>query len=168
MTTDNLILLLHGGSLHSSSTRFYENRARSTAIPASSSHYDQDTATTIPFALLTAVILLWGAQQTINIMTLGGLALAIGILVDEATVTIENIHTHLAQGKRTARAVLDASREVIIPLLLAMLSILAVFVPSFFMVGVTRSLFVPLSLAVGFSMVASYLLASSLVPVMAT
>jgi multidrug efflux pump subunit AcrB len=124
-------------------------------------------ATTIPFALLAAVILLWGSQQTINIMTLGGLALAIGILVDEATVTIENIHTHLAQGKGTARGVLDASREVIIPRLLAMLSVLAVFVPSFFMVGVTRSLFVPLSLAVGFSMMASYFLSSSLVPVMA-
>jgi multidrug efflux pump subunit AcrB len=123
--------------------------------------------TTIPFALLSAVILLWGAQQTINIMTLGGLALAIGILVDEATVSIENIHTHIAQGKNTARAVLDASREVLIPRLLAMLSVLAVFMPSFFMVGVTRSLFVPLSLAVGFSMMASYFLSSSLVPVMA-
>lgn len=122
--------------------------------------------TTIPFALLSAVILLWGAQQTINIMTLGGLALAIGILVDEATVTIENIHTHLTHDKGTARAVLDASREVIIPRLLAMLSVLAVFVPSFFMVGITRSLFVPLSLAVGFSMMASYFLSSSLVPVM--
>jgi len=123
--------------------------------------------TTIPFALLSAVILLWSAQQTINIMTLGGLALAIGILVDEATVTIENIHTHISQGNKIARGVLDASREVIIPRLLAMLSVLAVFMPSFFMVGVTRSLFVPLSLAVGFSMMASYFLASSLVPVMA-
>jgi multidrug efflux pump subunit AcrB len=123
--------------------------------------------TTIPFALLTAVVLLWDTQQSINIMTLGGLALAVGILVDEATVTIENIHTHLNLEKKTARAVLDASREVIIPRLLAMLSILAVFVPSFFMVGVTRSLFVPLSLAVGFSMLASYFLSSSLVPVMA-
>ncbi len=123
--------------------------------------------TTIPFALLSAVILLWGAQQTINIMTLGGLALAIGILVDEATVTIENIHTHISQGKKTARGVLDASREVIVPRLLAMLSVLAVFMPSFFMVGVARSLFVPLSFAVGFSMMASYFLSSSLVPVMA-
>ena len=122
--------------------------------------------TTIPFALLTAVILLWSTQQSINIMTLGGLALAIGILVDEATVTIENIHTHLTRGEKIARAVLDASREVIIPRLLAMLSILAVFVPSFFMVGVTRSLFVPLSLAVGFSATASYFLSSSVVPVL--
>ncbi|MDR1990208.1 MAG: efflux RND transporter permease subunit [Acidobacteriaceae bacterium] len=121
---------------------------------------------TIPFALLTAVIALWGAGQTINIMTLGGLALAVGVLVDEATVAIENIHTHLAAGKPVARAVLDASGEVVVPRLLAMLSVVAVFVPSFFMTGVSRSLFIPLSLAVGFSMVASFLLSSSLVPVL--
>ena len=124
--------------------------------------------TTIPFALLTAVVSLWGARQTINIMTLGGLALAVGILVDEATVAIENIHSHLARGKPRARAVLEASREVVIPRLLAMLCVLAVFVPSFFMVGVARSLFVPLSLAVGFAMMGSYFLSSSLVPVMST
>ena len=121
---------------------------------------------TIPFALLAAVVALWGAGQTINIMTLGGLALAVGILVDEATVAIENIHTHLARGTPVARAVLDASGEVVVPRLLAMLSVVAVFVPSFFMTGVSRSLFVPLSLAVGFSMIASFLLASSLVPVL--
>jgi multidrug efflux pump subunit AcrB len=121
---------------------------------------------TIPFALLAAVIALWGAGQTINIMTLGGLALAVGILVDEATVAIENIHTHLSRGTPVARAVLDASGEVVVPRLLAMLSVVAVFVPSFFMTGVSRSLFVPLSLAVGFAMIASFLLASSLVPVL--
>ena len=99
-------------------------------------------------------------------MTLGGLALAVGILVDEATVSVENIHTHLARGAQVARGVLDASGEVVTPRLLAMLSIVAVFVPSFFMTGVSRSLFVPLSLAVGFAMVASYLLSSSLVPVL--
>jgi multidrug efflux pump subunit AcrB len=121
---------------------------------------------TIPFALLAAVVALWGAGQTINIMTLGGLALAVGILVDEATVAIENIHTHLARGTPPARAVLDASGEVVVPRLLAMLAVVAVFVPSFFMTGVTRSLFVPLSLAVGFAMVASFLLSSSLVPVL--
>jgi RND family efflux transporter MFP subunit len=121
---------------------------------------------TIPFALLAAVVLLWGAGQTINIMTLGGLALAVGILVDEATVAIENIHTHLGRGAPRARAVLDGSREVIVPRLLAMLSVLAVFVPSFFMTGVARSLFVPLSLAVGFAMLASYFLSSTLVPVL--
>ena len=124
--------------------------------------------TTIPFALLTAVVALWGAGQTINTMTLGGLALAVGILVDEATVAIENIHTHLGQGVPHAKAVLDASREVVIPRLLAMLCVLSVFVPSFFMTGVAKSLFVPLALSVGFAMAASYFLSSSLVPVMST
>src|SRR5471032_916143 len=123
--------------------------------------------TTIPFALLAAVVALWGAGQTLNIMTLGGLALAVGILVDEATVAIENIHTHIARGEPVARAVLDASGEVVVPRLLAMLSVVAVFVPSFFMTGVSQSLFVPLSLAVGCAMIASFLLSSSLVPVMA-
>ena len=121
---------------------------------------------TIPFALLTAVVALWGTGQTINIMTLGGLALAVGILVDEGTVAIENIHTHLARGASIARGVLDASGEVVVPRLLAMFSVVAVFVPSFFMTGVSQSLFVPLSLAVGFSMIASFFLASSLVPVL--
>jgi multidrug efflux pump subunit AcrB len=121
---------------------------------------------TIPFALLVAVVALWATGQTINIMTLGGLALAIGVLVDEGTVLLENIHVHLAAGEPKARAVLEASREVAIPRLLAMLCVLAVFLPSFFMVGPARSLFVPLSLAVGFSMGASYLLSSSLVPVL--
>jgi multidrug efflux pump subunit AcrB len=122
--------------------------------------------TTIPFALLTAVVALWSAGQTINTMTLGGLALAVGILVDEATVAIENVHTHLGLGVPHARAVLEASREVVIPRLLAMLCVLSVFVPSFFMTGIARSLFVPLSLSVGFAMAASYFLSSSLVPVM--
>ena len=121
---------------------------------------------TIPFALLMAVVALWAAGQTINIMTLGGLALAVGVLVDEGTVLLENIHVHLAQGETKGRAVLEASREVAIPRLLAMLSVLAVFLPSFFMVGPARSLFVPLSLAVGFAMGASYLLSSALVPVL--
>jgi multidrug efflux pump subunit AcrB len=121
---------------------------------------------TIPFALVTAVVLLRLTGQTINIMTLGGLALAVGVLVDEGTVLMENIHVHLAQGEKKAQAVLAASREVAIPRLLAMLSVLAVFLPSFFMTGPAQSLFVPLSLAVGFSMGASYLLSSSLVPVL--
>ncbi|HEY3128677.1 MAG TPA: efflux RND transporter permease subunit, partial [Acidobacteriota bacterium] len=123
---------------------------------------------TIPFALLAALVGLWLAGQTVNIMTLGGLALAIGILVDEATVAIENIHTHLERREPRARAVLEAGRETVTPLLLAMLSVLAVFVPSLFMVGITRALFVPLSLAVGFAMLASYVLATTLVPVMAS
>jgi multidrug efflux pump subunit AcrB len=101
-------------------------------------------------------------------MTLGGLALAVGILVDESTVAIENIHVHLARGQQPARAVLNSGGEVAVPRLVAMLSVLAVFIPSFFMVGVGRALFVPLALAVGFAMAASYLLASTFVPVLAT
>jgi multidrug efflux pump subunit AcrB len=119
----------------------------------------------IPFALLAAVVLLWAAGQTINIMTLGGLALAVGVLVDEATVEIENIHSRMVAGVSPARAVVEACSRTAIARLLSMLCILAVFVPSFFMVGVGRQLFVPLSLAVAFSMIASYLLSSSLVPV---
>jgi len=122
---------------------------------------------TIPFALLTAVVLLRLTGQTINIMTLGGLALSVGVLVDEGTVLLENIHVHLDNGENTARAVLLASREVAVPRFLAMLCVLAVFIPSFFMTGPAQSLFLPLSLAVGFAMGASYLLSSSLVPVLA-
>ena len=122
---------------------------------------------TIPFALLAALVGLWLTGQTVNIMTLGGLALAIGILVDEATVAIENIHVHLARGEPKMKAVFDAARETITPRLLAMLAILAVFAPSFLMVGVSRALFVPLSLAVGLAMLASYSLSNTLVPVLA-
>ncbi len=119
----------------------------------------------IPFALLAAVILLWAAGQTINIMTLGGLALAIGVLVDEATVEVENIHSQRGRGGSIAQAVYKATKQTALARLLSMLCILAVFVPSFFMVGVARQLFVPLSLAVGFAMISSYLLSSTLVPV---
>jgi multidrug efflux pump subunit AcrB len=122
----------------------------------------------IPFALLSAVLLLWASGQTINIMTLGGLALAVGVLVDEATVEIENIHTQMLPAVSRARAVVEACSRTALARLLSMFCILAVFVPSFFMVGVSRQLFVPLSLAVGFSMIASYLLSSSLVPVFST
>src|SRR5919205_1744224 len=122
----------------------------------------------IPFALLSAVILLWLTGQTINIMTLGGLALAVGVLVDEATVEIENIHTRMLPGVSRARAVVEACSRTALARLLSMVCVLAVFVPSFFMAGVGRQLFVPLSLAVGFSMVASYLLSSTLVPVFST
>ena len=122
---------------------------------------------TIPFALLTAVVLLRLSGQTINIMTLGGLALAVGVLVDEGTVLLENIHVHLDHGEPVARAVHLASREVATPRLLAMLCVMSVFIPSFFMTGVAQSLFLPLSLAVGFAMGASYLLSSTLVPVLA-
>ena len=122
----------------------------------------------IPFALLAAVVFLWAAGQTINIMTLGGLALAVGVLVDEATVEIENIHTRMLPGVSRARAVVEACSRTAMARLLSMFSILAVFVPSFFMIGVGRQLFVPLSLAVAFSMIASYLLSSTLVPVFST
>lgn len=124
--------------------------------------------TTIPVALLSAVVALWAAGQSFNLMTLGGLTLAIGILVDESVVAVENIHTHLGQGKGVARSVLEASREVVIPRLLAMLSVVSVFAPSFFMAGVARAMFVPLALAVAFAMIASYFLASSLVPILET
>ena len=98
-------------------------------------------------------------------MTLGGLALAVGILVDEATVTVENIHTHLSRREPPGLAAYDATAETVLPRLLAMLCVVAVFIPAFFMVGAARALFVPLALAVGFSMMASYLLSSTLVPV---
>jgi multidrug efflux pump subunit AcrB len=121
---------------------------------------------TIPFSLLAAVIGLRLVGQTINIMTVGGLALAVGILVDESTVAIENIHTHLGRRKPAARAVVDAMHEVLLPRFLAMLCVLAVFIPALFMVGVGRALFPPLALAVAFSMIASFLLSSTLVPVL--
>ncbi len=122
--------------------------------------------TTIPLSLLAAIVGLWFTNQTINIQTLSGLALSIGILVDEATVNIENIHSHLAMGVQKARAIFDACVETMVPQLLAMLSVVAVFIPSFFMVGITRELFIPLSLSVGFAMIASTILASTLVPIM--
>ncbi|HET7132394.1 MAG TPA: efflux RND transporter permease subunit, partial [Gammaproteobacteria bacterium] len=120
----------------------------------------------IPLALLGAVVALWLTGQTVNIMTLGGLALAIGVLVDMSTVVVENVHTHLAAGKSAARAAVDSGREVALPLLIAMLCVLAVFVPSLFMVGAARAMFLPLSLAVGFAMVFSYLLSSTFVPIL--
>ena len=121
----------------------------------------------IPIALLAAVLALWLSGQSINIMTLGGLALAVGILVDMSTVAIENIHTHVARGVAIERAVADSGREVALPLLIAMLCVVAVFLPSFGMEGPAKALFLPLSLAVGFSMAASYVLASTMVPVLA-
>ena len=120
----------------------------------------------VPFSLVTAVVGLWLSNQTINIMTLGGLALAVGILVDEATVEIENIHRNVETSPSVAAAAFDATLQTLAPRFLAMLSILAVFVPSFLMVGVTRSLFVPLSISVGFAMIASFVLSSTLVPIL--
>ncbi|MFD2033394.1 efflux RND transporter permease subunit [Belliella marina] len=120
---------------------------------------------TIPLALLSSIVFLNLAGQTLNIMTLVGLALSIGVLVDEATVTIENIHRHLEMGKSLPKAIIDGTREIVIPKLLIVFSILAVFVPSFFMSGVPRSMFMPLSLAVGFAMIASFVLSQTFVPV---
>ncbi len=119
----------------------------------------------IPLAIMSSVVGLWLCGQTINLMTLGGLALAVGILVDEATVEIENIHTQFHHTNSVARAVRLGNAQTAVPRLLAMLCILAVFVPSFFMEGAARELFVPLSLSVGFAMIASYLLSSTFVPV---
>jgi multidrug efflux pump subunit AcrB len=120
----------------------------------------------IPIALLAAVFALWVSGQSIHLMTLGGLALAVGILVDEATVAIENIHAHLARGVPLARAALDATRETTGPRFLAMLCVLAVFTPALFMAGAAKALFTPLALAVGFAMIASYILSSTLVPIL--
>ena len=122
----------------------------------------------IPFALLGAVVALWLTGQTINLMTLGGLALAVGILVDEATVEVENIHTQFEHTPNIARAVRRGNAQTAVPRLLAMLCVLAVFIPSFFMQGAAKALFVPLSLAVGFSMITSYILSSTFVPVMSS
>jgi multidrug efflux pump subunit AcrB len=120
---------------------------------------------TIPVSILSAVLGLKLAGQTINIMTLSGLALAVGILVDEATVTIENIHQHLEMGKTKRQAVLDACLEISFAKLLILLCILAVFAPSFVMTGVPRAMFLPLSMAIGFAMIVSFLASQTLVPV---
>lgn len=120
---------------------------------------------TIPLALLSAIICLRIFGQSLNVMTLGGLALAIGILVDESTVTIENIHHHQELGKSKSKAIWDACREIALPKLLILLCVIAVFVPALFMTGIPGSMFLPLSLAVGFAMIASFLLSQTVVPV---
>ncbi|MVT09401.1 efflux RND transporter permease subunit [Chitinophaga tropicalis] len=122
---------------------------------------------TIPTSVIAAVLCLKIAGQTINIMTLSGLALAIGILVDESTVTIENIHQHLDMGKPKGLAIWDACKEIAFPKLLILFCILAVFAPAFTMGGIPGSLFLPLALAIGFAMVISYFLAQTFVPIMA-
>jgi multidrug efflux pump subunit AcrB len=121
---------------------------------------------TIPVSILIGVLLLGLFGQTINIMTLSGLALAIGILVDQATVTIENIHQHLEMGKNKAQAIYDACEEISFPLLLILLCILAVFAPSFMMKGVPKAMFLPLSMSIGLTMIVSYIIAQTLVPIL--
>ncbi|MEM5368565.1 efflux RND transporter permease subunit [Paraburkholderia azotifigens] len=124
-------------------------------------------AISIPLSILTSLIALHALGQTINIMTLGGLALAVGILVDDATVTIENIERHLHLGTNLHDAILDGAGEIAIPALVSTLCICIVFVPMFFLTGVARYLFVPLAEAVVFAMLASYVLSRTLVPTLA-
>lgn len=122
---------------------------------------------TIPISIISGVLFLKLFGQTINLMSLSGLALAIGILVDESTVTIENIHQHLDMGKPKAVAIWEACKEIALPKLLILLCILAVFAPAFIMTGIPGSLFLPLAMAIGFSMIISFLLSQTFVPVMA-
>jgi len=124
-------------------------------------------AISIPLAILCALTALWFNGQTLNIMTLGGLALAVGILVDEATVTIENINWHLEQGKDVETAIMDGAAQIVTPALVSMLCICIVFVPMFFLTGVARYLFVPMAEAVMSAMVWSFILSRTLVPTMA-
>ncbi|MGH9698060.1 MAG: efflux RND transporter permease subunit, partial [Candidatus Acidiferrales bacterium] len=124
-------------------------------------------AISIPLSVLTSLIVLGALGETINIMTLGGLALAVGILVDDATVEIENINRNIDQGKEIVQAILDGAQQIAVPALVSTLSICIVFVPMFLLSGVARYLFVPLAEAVSFAMLASYLLSRTLVPTMA-
>ncbi len=123
-------------------------------------------ATSIPLSIFVSVILLSALGETINIMTLGGLALAVGILVDDATVEIENIERNLAMGKEMKQAILDGAQQIAVPAFVSTLCICIVFVPMFFLTGVARYLFVPLAEAVSFAMLASYLLSRTLIPTM--
>jgi CzcA family heavy metal efflux pump len=123
-------------------------------------------AVSIPLSILSSIIVLYMLGETINIMTLGGLALAVGILVDDATVTIENIERHMHQGSDLHKAILDGAGEIAVPALVSTLCICIVFVPMFFLAGVARYLFVPLAESVVFAMIASYILSRTLVPTM--
>ena len=124
-------------------------------------------ATSIPLSVLGSIATLWALGETLNIMTLGGLALAVGILVDEATVTIENINWHLEQGKEVETAILDGAEQIVTPAFVSLLCICIVFVPMFFLAGVPHFLFVPLAEAVMSAMVWSFILSRTLVPTMA-
>src|SRR5476651_2478888 len=124
-------------------------------------------AVSIPLAVLAAIALLAVSGQTLNVMTLGGLALAVGILVDDATVTIENINWHLEQGKQVDESILDGAAQIVTPAFVSLLCICIVFVPMFFLDGVARFLFVPMAEAVIFAMVSSFILSRTLVPTMA-
>ena len=124
-------------------------------------------AISIPLAALTSIICLSALGETMNIMTLGGLALAVGILVDDATVTIENINTHLEMGKSVEQAIMDGAQQIALPAFVSTLAICIVFIPMFFLTGIAKFLFVPLAEAVVFAMLASYVLSRTLVPTLA-
>jgi multidrug efflux pump subunit AcrB len=124
-------------------------------------------AVSIPLSVFGAVTMLYAVGETLNIMTLGGLALAVGILVDEATVTIENINWHLEQGKPVEAAIMDGANQIVVPAFVSLLCICIVFVPMFFLTGVARFLFVPMAEAVMFAMLWSFILSRTLVPTMA-
>src|SRR6266404_8008789 len=124
-------------------------------------------AISIPLSVLGAIIMLSAIGETLNIMTLGGLALAVGILVDDATVTIENINYHLEQGKPVEQSILDGANQIVTPAFVSLLCICIVFVPMFFLTGVARFLFVPMAEAVMFAMIWSFILSRTLVPTMA-
>jgi multidrug efflux pump subunit AcrB len=124
-------------------------------------------ATSIPLAVFGSIVMLAAIGETLNIMTLGGLALAVGILVDEATVTIENINWHLEQGKDVRPAILDGANQIVVPAFVSLLCICIVFVPMFFLQGIPRFLFVPMAEAVIFAMIWSFILSRTLVPTMA-
>src|SRR5262252_6410010 len=124
-------------------------------------------AISIPLSILVSIILLSALGETINIMTLGGLALAVGILVDDATVEIENINRNLAMGKETVQAILDGAQQIAVPAFVSTLCICIVFIPMFFLSGVARYLFVPLAEAVIFAMLASYMWSRTIVPTLA-
>ncbi|MGY3605461.1 MULTISPECIES: efflux RND transporter permease subunit [unclassified Bradyrhizobium] len=124
-------------------------------------------AVSIPLSVLGAIIMLSAIGETLNIMTLGGLALAVGILVDDATVTIENINYHLEQGKPVEQSILDGANQIVTPAFVSLLCICIVFVPMFFLTGVARFLFVPMAEAVMFAMIWSFILSRTLVPTMA-
>jgi multidrug efflux pump subunit AcrB len=124
-------------------------------------------AVSIPLSVMGAIVMLWAIGETLNIMTLGGLALAVGILVDEATVTIENINWHLEQGKAVETAIMDGANQIVVPAFVSLLCICIVFVPMFFLTGVARFLFVPMAEAVMFAMLWSFILSRTLVPTMA-
>src|SRR5499426_948477 len=124
-------------------------------------------AVSIPLSVLGSIAVLWALGGTLNLMTLGGLALAVGILVDDATVTIENINWHLEQGKDVETSIMDGAAQIVTPAFVSLLCICIVFVPMFFLDGVARFLFVPMAEAVMSAMACSFILSRTLVPTMA-